>query len=414
MAKRAAVASSAVGVEGGAKGAGAAAPASAAATRPAREIFFRVSHYCLSVHLSNALLMLLAAAFFLIPVRPQAVCGAAAIDAAAVAAAGLGYDAAWAWAACRAADVCVWAYVALLTVCVALKWWHYKGLGWHYFVLDYCYIHIAVLIVYFAALHVDLSSAAAPRVLSSHEVAAWTAATGGRGLYAFAVLLSGSLGPILGAVYMWANALLLQDLDKMSSCILHFAPPAVQLLWLHFLLHGPARALAIGAVSHGLAAAVLGHAAMFWTWQAFHYGFIEMRFRLKPGSGGGAAAPRQTKDKEGRVKPLVTSFTWMMERPPGGFGGWQYRFVTSMGSNPWWNKFLFAVIQCAFHLGCVLLGYVAVLCVSKLGAADGAPRTWALLAYLGVFYALSVRAAGNATKRIMFRRPPPAGCIEEE
>lgn len=49
----------------------------------------------------------------------------------------------------------------------------------------------------------------------------------------FIMFLSGSFGPILGAIVIWKNALLFHSVDKMTACFLHLAPGLVTLMMLN-------------------------------------------------------------------------------------------------------------------------------------------------------------------------------------
>ncbi|EPY32152.1 hypothetical protein STCU_02950 [Strigomonas culicis] len=53
--------------------------------------------------------------------------------------------------------------------------------------------------------------------------------------FLFFMLFAGAFGPILGAIWMWRNALLFHSADRMSSCYLHLFPAIIQILFLHIL-----------------------------------------------------------------------------------------------------------------------------------------------------------------------------------
>ena len=248
---------------------------------------FRPDHYVLSVHCSTLLIVLICGTYFIAPIRPVAQC--------------LGdmpYRSGWDFLACRIPDVTVWGYMASITVTVAVKWWHYKKMGFHYFILDYCYFHNAFLITFFLSQLVEFEwyGFASPsgtllpfrlHLVTLEAYSRWlsleaSSTAAAASLWRFHVLLGGSIGTILGAVFVWGNALLLHDLDKMSSCFLHFGAPTVQAIWLHFLSHSP-KAVERAANDAEVAAAtawpsvLMGHFCMYVAWQLFHYGFIEAR-----------------------------------------------------------------------------------------------------------------------------------------
>jgi hypothetical protein len=208
---------------------------------------------------------------------------------------------------CHMVDIIVWAYVIGLIVFMSYKYVTYRLQGLHYFFLDYCYFHNAVLLFFLLWRLVDVEWSEQPIISWASYMPSWgwlnytdsnslnrtnasvelqwrhpiltgtplrgdsfarrivpSTARSFRldGIYLpvsvdvltcgyvvahlteaevlssfvlFFMLLTGSCGPILGAIVMWKNALLFHSFDRMSSCYLHLAPGIVQGLLLHRL-----------------------------------------------------------------------------------------------------------------------------------------------------------------------------------
>ncbi|CCW64890.1 unnamed protein product [Phytomonas sp. EM1] len=201
-------------------------------------------------------------------------------------------------------DIFVWVYIVSLVISMSHKYIIYRMQGFHYFFLDYCYFHNALLVFFLLRLLVEVEwssepiisfSGLAPRswkgvqfllqnfssfrpsntpremkwyniglpldgihypvsvsILTCSYVTANLSHESLVPLFViFVTLLAGSLGPILGAIPMWHNALAFHSFDRMSSCYLHLMPAVIQGMFLHCFFTSARRKIAsVHAVHH--------------------------------------------------------------------------------------------------------------------------------------------------------------------
>jgi hypothetical protein len=267
---------------------------------------------------------------------------------------------------CHMIDLVVWSYIVWLVVFVFWKFWVYRSQGLHYFLLDYCYFHNACLTGLFLRILVRVRWSSTPFVVfgggelslpDGLDVVPVATAVGALGesldlsVLAFFGLLSGSFGPILGAVLMWRNAMLFHSFDKMTSCYLHLAPGVTQALLLHsalssIRLRGPEsrlRKLLRANVSY--TTLLVLHVCMFAAWQLVYHLVNEMRRKQRLRKLARMSVISQACANVERV----TAYTYLMEHPPLGKEGPLFRFVTILGRDEVSTKFMFSVAQLLIH-----------------------------------------------------------------
>lgn len=489
---------------------------------------------------------------------------------------------------CHMVDIIVWAYVISLVVFMSYKYVTYRLQGLHYFFLDYCYFHNAVLLVFLLWRLVDVEWSEQPIVSWAAYMPAWAslndtsaggAAVSSRtnaseglqwrhpiltgtplgdeslarrivpltarslrldGIYwpvsveiltcgyvvahlteaevlssfvLFFSLLSGSCGPILGAIVMWKNALLFHSFDRMSSCYLHLAPGIVQGLMLHRLFisarreiesvdaeqlyaqitkfagqlqipmdnllpslqaillnetdaavnatkaastsRGPARILTslfpalslkqqqqrfsqyaathrlealcgYGTLCYDLRRAVTFgnllrlHFLMFCVWQLFYHIFNEWRRHAREKAWRKRMAKLEKEKAEfmqltgsteteaellrpsmvtsegagGNPADRMTSYTWMMEHPPGGRNGVLSRFVCLFGRGRLPTTIMFQVTQWLLHSIFFTCSYPVIYVCFHFSLS-----AWPLLAWVVAFVCLCVYHAACVNKK---------------
>lgn len=92
-------------------------------------------------------------------------------------------------------------------------------------------------------------SSSSSSLLSAAELPASTTT---RAVSLFFLLLGGTMGPIVGAILMWDNALLFHSYDRMVSCYLHLAPAVAQGLVLHAAFVSHRRFVFLQTILRGL------------------------------------------------------------------------------------------------------------------------------------------------------------------
>lgn len=340
---------------------------------------------------------------------------------------------------CHLVDVVVWFYVLCFAVFMGHKWFMYKALGWHYFLLDYCYFHNLTLCALLVWSMVDIEPASkggfgiplgfggggggALRPWYRLDVKPIGVAVSllsplGRKLYIFLFfgLLSGSVGALLGAIYIWNNALVFHSEDKMTSCYLHLAPATVQTILLHGAMVSLERRRSAadnngsGGGSEGddvvsVSAArelmnscfsypflMASHFAMFLVWQLVYHAVNELRSYQRKKKAKRLAA-QGVFVETGVLTKRITAYTWMMEKPIGGKSGVGYRFVTCLGMQECRTKFMFSVSQAIIHWVMLTVGYVPMSLTARYW------DVWPLLLYIVGFFVFSIRNAAIILKR---------------
>jgi hypothetical protein len=92
-------------------------------------------------------------------------------------------------------DLCVFIkHMLFFTRCVQI----YRSQKWHYFMIDFCYYNSMLL----------MELLWKPSPSDSHVL----------------VVFALSMGPLVGAIWMWKNALVFSDLDRFTSVFIHFVP----------------------------------------------------------------------------------------------------------------------------------------------------------------------------------------------
>ncbi|KEG08506.1 hypothetical protein DQ04_07021010 [Trypanosoma grayi] len=264
----------------------------------------------------------------------------------------------------------------------------------------------------------------------------------------FFTLVAGSFGPILGAILMWKNALLLHSFDRMSSCYLHLAPAVTQVLLLHRLFTSARQELASVDASQpdnssspqyqlaevcgeGTLCNDLRHAVSYWTllklhfamfiaWQIFYHTFSESRRRHREKSHRkkmktiarqqeefcrltGATAEEAellrpiivlSEGSSGNPTQRVTAYTWLMEHPPLGKQGPLYRFVTMFGTAYLPTMVMFQVTQWLLHVVFFTLAYPVLYYSFHVELS-----AWPLVLYVIVFIFVCVYNAALMCKK---------------
>mmetsp|Transcript_10830 Transcript_10830/g.11909 ORF Transcript_10830/g.11909 Transcript_10830/m.11909 type:complete len:450 (+) Transcript_10830:20-1369(+) len=94
-----------------------------------------------------------------------------------------------------------WFYIFSMIPLILWRFFHYHGLKFHYFLLDYCYFCQFVYLIYFLGFWNDIKY--------------------------FKLIFSLSTGPLGFAVVAWRNSLVFHDLDKVTTLFIHMFPPCV-------------------------------------------------------------------------------------------------------------------------------------------------------------------------------------------
>lgn len=267
----------------------------------------------------------------------------------------------------------------------------------------------------------------------------------------FIMFLGGTFGPILGAIVVWNNALLFHSFDKMTACYLHLAPALVQIVIMSAVYETADMVKHLQgifeAATEGLSAAEMprmpsvmmqhqpigvgggssiggasssfptyftpidtksifshyltipnllaSHVAFFLLWQLFYhvtFGLMAVRRERK------FAKKMRRENKDLRTfadcgtnpTARVTAYTWMMEHPPGGKNGLRYRIVFALGDSEHATKFMFSVVQLAFHLVYIFASVPALYVALKWREEP----SW-LLPYLCIFLIVAISNAAT-------------------
>jgi hypothetical protein len=207
-----------------------------------------------------------------------------------------------------------------------------------------------------------------------------------KALTAFAALLSGSIGPLLLAIPIWGLSATLYDRDKISSLLIHILPALVQTLMMEAGFRAVAQPRASDAVKelilrHLSYSNMLAlHAVLFVAWQIYHQGFLLARAWVRRG----------TSDNITRL----SSYSWLLDKPPGGESSVLYRIVTIFGGKgTLGSKVMFVVVQAALHFMFFSVMWPAVALSAHW--MDVAP----LLAIILAFCVLSIRNGAILQKR---------------
>jgi hypothetical protein len=94
----------------------------------------------------------------------------------------------------------VW-YSTLICPLIALRYYFYRKLKWHYFLFDFCYFAQVVLLAYIYIFPENTTL--------------------------FHIVFALSNGPLAVGAVMWRNSLVFHDLDKLTSVFIHMFPPLV-------------------------------------------------------------------------------------------------------------------------------------------------------------------------------------------
>ncbi|KAL9644908.1 hypothetical protein ABK040_005388 [Willaertia magna] len=92
----------------------------------------------------------------------------------------------------------IW-YLCWSAILLPYRFWYFRSLGWHYFLLDFCYLANAATLFYLFLYPT-----------SPHL---------------FLLTFANNSGPVLFAIVFWRNSLVLHDPDKLVSCYIHSLPP---------------------------------------------------------------------------------------------------------------------------------------------------------------------------------------------
>lgn len=355
---------------------------------------FSKRHYAISCMFTLLFTMLISASYFDIATCPYNSQGGAALNPNRAKPPPSIFDEAFAIIPCHTIDLVVWTYVGLFVFFMTYKWFMYRAEGFHYFMLDYCYFHNACLCALVCYLLVRVDWVPMPPSVGSYLPGAMTqwavvplpsdivpvsTAVGGLtsdrlsvATFLFFVILSGTFGPILGAILMWRNALLYHSFDKMISCYLHLAPAAVQGLLVHAALSS-VRLRPTSRLRDHLKSAtnfptlLMMHSLMFVVWQFVYHCIHEFRlyqrkkaFRLIMAQRvrDGLSTTAEQDELYRRTVARTTAYTWMMEHPPMGKSGPLYKMVVSMGKSRFPSTVMFAVTQWVIHAVFFVLGFV--------------------------------------------------------
>ena len=292
---------------------------------------------------------------------------------------------------CHLVDVAVHSYGLCMLFVIAHKWIMYKREGMHWFLLDYCYFHNLLFILYLwwlvvrvAAWSVDVVPL---RVALAEKMVQDSAA-----LSLFLAFLGGSCGALLGAIAIWRNALLFHSSDKMLSSYLHLAPATIQTLVLHVMLQQGSN---ISDLHNGvrLSNLIQKHALMFVAWQVIYHVVFETRKVHRERK----SKPEKIRNSPARVlgncgtnpTDRITSYTWLMQSPPFGKEGFLYKFATLFGVGVA-SKVMFSILQGVLHLFFLLISYPAVFATVHIF-----DDVWFLLLFISFFFLLAVHNAAQ-------------------
>mmetsp|Transcript_19835 Transcript_19835/g.50711 ORF Transcript_19835/g.50711 Transcript_19835/m.50711 type:complete len:347 (-) Transcript_19835:291-1331(-) len=92
-------------------------------------------------------------------------------------------------------------YSLLFTLLMPIRFWMYRRVKWHYFMLDFCYFANLALLLFLWVFPSE------PRL--------------------FLMVFADANGPLAWAIPAWRNALVFHDLDKMTSLYIHIFPMIV-------------------------------------------------------------------------------------------------------------------------------------------------------------------------------------------
>ncbi|KAJ3256215.1 hypothetical protein HK103_005674 [Boothiomyces macroporosus] len=168
-------------------------------------------------------------------------------------------------------------YISTILPLVTYRWFHYKKMKWHYFLADLCYFVNGLLILQLFFIP--------------------------NNKYLFSALFLLANGPVAWAIYAWRNALVFHSLDKMTSVVIHIAPPIAlyALRWLSvsdeksvFVYQYPSFAYGT-SMDIGFLEAIGSAIVVYVIWQSLYYYFILVR--KKHNVYGGTHA---------------TSYTWLL------------------------------------------------------------------------------------------------------
>ncbi|EFC42969.1 predicted protein [Naegleria gruberi] len=101
-------------------------------------------------------------------------------------------------------------YIVMSVILMVIRFFHYHGMGFHYFMLDFCYLANFILIFYLGFY-----------TNSPHL---------------FLLNFVNSSGPLAIAIVMWRNSLVFHSIEKVTSVFIHIFPAIVTfaLRWLMF------------------------------------------------------------------------------------------------------------------------------------------------------------------------------------
>eukprot|EP01128_Nolandella_sp_AFSM9_P009086 TRINITY_DN5725_c0_g1_i1.p1 TRINITY_DN5725_c0_g1~~TRINITY_DN5725_c0_g1_i1.p1 ORF type:complete len:405 (+),score=78.10 TRINITY_DN5725_c0_g1_i1:105-1319(+) len=177
-------------------------------------------------------------------------------------------------------------YTLLMLPLMIYRFFAYHKANYHYFMLDFCYYMqiMSILLIYFLP----------------HDVRY------------FKLFFGLANGPLLNSVIMWANKLILHDIDKLTSIFIHIYPPLLSYAFRWSSHYDPEWIFAVDSPDNQLdrwdfICMLVG----YFVWQIFYWVKVELMDKKKL---------RENKD-------LVTSARWLGEVRPHAYYVWVKKMV---------------------------------------------------------------------------------------
>eukprot|EP01113_Clastostelium_recurvatum_P046817 TRINITY_DN8260_c0_g1_i2.p1 TRINITY_DN8260_c0_g1~~TRINITY_DN8260_c0_g1_i2.p1 ORF type:complete len:401 (-),score=79.79 TRINITY_DN8260_c0_g1_i2:37-1239(-) len=201
-------------------------------------------------------------------------------------------------------------YTALIFPLMAIRFFMYHKIKFHYFMLDFCYFCQFMLLFYLFGFGSLLE--------------------GERKVNLFKVVFAMSTGPLAWGTVVWRNSLVFHDMDKLTSVFIHLCPPLVTFCLRWYPLHGDlTTACGGGPCTLGFNDTIMMPMYLYMFWQVAYYLKTELIDRKKLQS-----------DQE-----IMTSSRWMSERHPHPI----YKWARKRGYK-WSPKGLLMIVQIVYTI----------------------------------------------------------------
>ncbi|PRP81565.1 transmembrane protein [Planoprotostelium fungivorum] len=210
----------------------------------------------------------------------------------------------------HAPNAFVWKYNIQLPLLMFIRFWYYRSIKYHYFLLDFCYYANLILALYLQASFTMIATR----------------------LIQYSLLLKTAHytqnGPLMWAIAVWRLSIVFHSLDKVTSLFIHLNPPLVMWAIRWHSPEGSDYQHCVSEYEHSLSfsTAVLFPLVPYIAWQLIYYVIVQIVRRKKF-----KADPER-----------LTSFIWMQRDGKSLIGRWMKVFGRK------YEIFMFGILQLIF------------------------------------------------------------------